>query len=169
MAPDHLIPVDAEQILVGQVLLSGDVITKAAQLLRPEHFGDAICRETFEAALSVWRDGRNVDLLTVANEMRKRPKASVSVPLADLAGFTYRVSSTVHFEDHAAIVKEHYAARVLRETGEALVAGTMKATDPLELLAPASDALQRVALVEDTPDVNAGRRAFELMNTRSEE
>ena len=104
---------DAEQIVMGQILLDHRVMSQAAQVLKADHFGDEKCKAAYECCLSVWRSGRGVDLLTVAEQLRKDHRIDVSSTMQELVGWTRRVSAPKHFDDHAQIVKEHYATRLL--------------------------------------------------------
>ncbi len=165
MTDIHLIPLDAERLVIGQILTDHRLMTGAAQFLKPEHFGDKSCREAYEAALAVWRDGRGVDLVTVAHEIRKKQEHFDPAVFAMLAEFTRPVAQTIHFQYHAEIVREHYASRVLMDAGRSLIDGTAKGSDPLELIAPANEALSRAVMADESTDVDAGLLAADLMNT----
>jgi replicative DNA helicase len=161
----ELIPKDVEQIVMGQILLDHKIMATAAQLLRAEHFGDDECREAYEACLSVWRSGSAVDLLTIAVHLQREQSAGISETMARMVGWTMRVSSPRNFDAHARIIRECFASRILRDAGEQLVRGTIEGKEYTELIAPATRALAQAAMAEDKPDVNAGTRAFELMNS----
>lgn len=165
MTDAYLIPTEAERLVIGQILTDHRLMTGAAQFLKPEHFGDQPCREAYEAALAVWRDGRGVDLLTVAHEIKKKQEHFDPAVFALLASFTQPVAQTIHFTYHAEIVREHYASRVLMRAGQSLIDGTAKGSDPLELIAPANEALSRAVMADESTDVDAGQLAADLMNT----
>jgi len=158
------IPTQAEMVCIGEILMDHRIATTAAQILRPEHFGDQSCREAYDAILSVWRDGKGVDLLTVGHEIAKRHRPHDPGRYTFLTTCIGMVASTVHFGYHAEIVREHYASRVLREAADGIIRGTASGEDPLSIIAPATEALSRAAMAEDVEDVNAGERAFDLMN-----
>ena len=165
MTDAYLIPTEAERLVIGQILTDHRLMTGAAQFLKPEHFGDKSCREAYEAALAVWRDGRGVDLVTVAHEIRKKQEHFDPAVFAMLAEFTRPVAQTIHFPYHAEIIREHYASRVLMDAGRSLIDGTAKGSDPLELIAPANEALSRAVMADESTDVDAGLLAADLMNT----
>jgi replicative DNA helicase len=161
----ELIPTDVEQIVIGQILLDHSVMSTAAQILRAEHFGNDECREAYEACLSVWRGGTGVDLLTIAVQLQREQSAGIGETMAKMVGWTMRVSAPRNFEAHATIIRECYASRILKDAGEQLVRGTIEGKEYTELIAPATRALAKASMAEDKPDVNAGTRAFELMNS----
>lgn len=67
----NLIPLEIEQLVVGQVLYSPDTIGRAARILKAEHFGDPECAKVYTAALDLWRSDVAVDLVTVCVQLRK--------------------------------------------------------------------------------------------------
>jgi replicative DNA helicase len=156
---------DAEQIVIGQILLDYRVMSQAAQLLKADHFGDAKCKAAYECCLTVWRLGRGVDLITVAEQLRKDQRIDVSATMKELVGYTRRVSAPKHFDDHAQIVKEHYATRLLAKAGQDLISGTSSGEEYIDLIGPANEALTKATLSQDRLDVNAGERAYQLLNS----
>jgi replicative DNA helicase len=106
-----------------------------------------------------------VDLLTIAVQLQREQSAGIGETMAKMVGWTLRVSAPRNFEAHATIIRECYASRILKNAGEQLVRGTIEGKEYTELIAPATRALAKASMAEDKPDVNAGTRAFELMNS----
>jgi replicative DNA helicase len=160
---DDLIPVSAERLVMGQVLYEPDVITKAAVRLKPEHFGDGRTRNAYETALDLWRKGGVVDLLTVTYAMHKG-----GWNLTDASTFLsecmYNVASTKHFDDHAAIVREHYGLRTLRIAGHEMVKGAVVGKDPVSLMSGLNVDFESATATE-SDDVNGAEIAYALLNT----
>jgi replicative DNA helicase len=162
---DSIRHADAEEIVMGQVLIDHNVITKAARLLKPEHFGDSACRHAYEACLSLWRQGIGVDLLTAADELHRTGKMPGNVKAHDLARWTNRVASPRHFEDHAELVRRNAGTRLLRKAGEGLILGTNRGTDPADLLPALSDAMSKAVMADVDDGVRAGEHAAKMMDT----
>lgn len=156
---------DAEQIVMGQILLDERVISRAARLLKPEHFSDNACRAAFSACLELWREGMGVNLLTVADRLTKAGKMPNVVKVYELSGWTNRVSSPRHFEEHAEIVRTNAATRLLRNAGERLMLGAAEGTDPAELLPALSEAMSKAVMADVDDGVRAGEHAAKMMDS----
>lgn len=165
-APAHsLHHKDAEQVVMGQILLDERVISTAARLLKPEHFSDDACRVAFSASLSLWREGVGVNLLTVADKLSKAGKMPNVVKVYELTEWTNRVSSPRHFEDHAEIVRTNAATRLLRSAGERLMLGAAEGADPAELLPALSEAMSKAVMADVDDGVRAGEHAAKMMDS----
>lgn len=106
-------PQDAEfeEAVLGACLLESKAITLVADRLRPEVFYNEKNREIYAALQSMYRNGQNIDIITVKNELVRRGKLEfVGGPYA-LACISGRVVSSIHLEYHAAILKQKYIRR----------------------------------------------------------
>lgn len=159
---EDLIPTSAERLIIGQVVYSKDMITKAAAKLKPDHFGDPMSRDAFTACLDLWRGGGSVDLLTASYAMSKGGK-SLNDCAAFLSECMYHVASTAHFDDHAAIVREHYGLRTLRIAGHAMATGAVAGEDPVSLMSGLNIDFESASATE-SDDVNGAEVAYELLN-----
>ena len=79
--PPH--DLDAEEALLGAMLLSRDAIADAVNLIRPEHFYRPAHAHVYEAVCSLYAQGEPADAVTVAAELNARG-------LADKVGATPR-------------------------------------------------------------------------------
>lgn len=69
-------PQDAEleEVVLGACLLESKAITLVADRLRPEVFYNEKNREIYAALQSMYRNGQNIDIITVKNELVRRGK-----------------------------------------------------------------------------------------------
>jgi replicative DNA helicase len=128
-----LIPLEIEQLVIGQVLYSPDTIGRAARILKPDHFGDPECRKVYAAALDLWRADVAVDLMTVYMELRKRGGMENGMQVAELAGYTTRVAQTINFEDHVKILLEYFRRRTLLSASNSIASGLQGNDDTSEV------------------------------------
>ena len=72
--PDKLLPNEpqAEKLVLGTIMTERNALNEVRELLAPECFYDKLNRELFEAILAIDARGESPDMVTVANEMRKR-------------------------------------------------------------------------------------------------
>ena len=60
---------EAEQSLLGAVLLESDCLNRVLDIVRPEYFYNENHREIFSAMHRLFRSGSPVDIITVLNEL----------------------------------------------------------------------------------------------------
>lgn len=116
--PDVMPPccIDAEEAVLGCLLLDGDAIDLIQHKLKPEHFYISIYRDIYRACLNVSKKS-TVSLLTVTNYLNDRgtlQKIGGRNKLAQL--FESQVSST-NIDNFAALVIEKAIRRQLIELG----------------------------------------------------
>lgn len=161
---EDLNPAEAEGIVIGQVLYEPGCIARAAQLLKPEHFYDQSLGAVFAASFDLWRAGTPVDVVSVITELRKRQGLEKAGGAHRLASLMAMVAQTAHLEHHAMIVRDYHGLRVLREAGKDLATAANVSADPDELIASINASVQEAAGVDIGTDVNAGDRAYAMMN-----
>ncbi len=162
---NDLIPTEAESAALGAVLLDNRVISKAARILRPEHYGSDPHRITYAVCLDLWRDGKAVDLVTVAHALKRHNKLETVGGPYWLSCLTSGIGSAAHFADHAAIVREYHSLRTLRQSGMKLMNGANPGEDPMELIAAMNVDVEKATGADVENDVNAGDMAYTLLNS----
>lgn len=105
---DRLPPqsLEAEQSVLGSMLIEKDAILRATDILEPADFYRDAHRKVFEAIVRLADRGEAVDIITVTEELRRRGE------LEDIGGIGY-ISSLANMVPTAANV-EHYA-RIVEE------------------------------------------------------
>jgi len=104
---------EAEESVLGALLLDKDAVIAVAQFLRPEDFYDDKHREIYESALELFEDRTPIDVLTVSEKLKKRKtlkEVGGSGYLADLAN---KVPTAAHVEHYGRIVKDSAIKRAL--------------------------------------------------------
>ncbi|MCL4540173.1 MAG: replicative DNA helicase [Bacteroidetes bacterium] len=105
--------VDAEKAVLGAILLDRSAVSVAAELLEPEQFYSANHGKIFEAMLTLYGQGLEVDAITVREELRKRGllhEVGGSMYLNDLVS---SVATSANIEAHCQIVVEKAMLRKL--------------------------------------------------------
>jgi replicative DNA helicase len=100
--------VEAEESVLGSMLLSKDAIAEVLELLREDDFYRPAHRTVFRAVLELYGHGDAVDAITVAEELRRNGA------LADIGGapFLHTLVASVPTAANAA-----YYARIVKEAG----------------------------------------------------
>lgn len=112
---DRLPPqnIEAEQSILGALLIDKDSVIKIVQILRTEHFYRSNHQAIFSAILSLYERREPADVVTVADELRELKlldKAGGEGYLADLVNL---VPTVANVEAYAKIVKDAYIRRSL--------------------------------------------------------
>jgi replicative DNA helicase len=138
----------AEAACIAAVMLDDDGSRGAWQtlslMLSPAHFHEPRHATLWAALAAIKGRGAAVDVLTIAAELKARGKFTRDTPQF-VGEVTDEVITPAHCEDHAKIVRECHARRVIADIGARL---TRAATDPtkapLALRDLAVEALRRV-------------------------
>jgi replicative DNA helicase len=109
--------VEAEQSVLGGMLISKDAIADVIEVLRPGDFYRPAHQVIYEAAVDLYGRGEPVDQITVAAELTRQgamQRAGGAAYLIDLAGFVPTAASAGYY---AKIVAEQAILRRLVEAG----------------------------------------------------
>jgi len=112
---------EAEESVLGAMLLDKDAVIAVAEFLSPEDFYDERLKEVYQACLDLYQDRTPIDVLTVADTLKKSKKLksiAISSFLADLAN---KVPTAAHVEHYGRIVKDTATRRSLMSAAGHLV------------------------------------------------
>lgn len=112
---------EAEESVLGALLLDKDAIIAVAEFLSPDDFYDDRHRDVYISCLELYEDRVPVDVLTVAERLKKRKvlkKVGGSSRLAELAN---KVPTAAHVEHYGKIVKDAATKRSLMSAASRLV------------------------------------------------
>ena len=104
---------DIEESVLGALLLDQNAITNAIDILRPEYFYEPNHELIYRAVTALFRDGNPVDLLSVADQLKKDGEFEKVGGLNKLVSLTNRITSAAHIEYHVRILSEKYIQREL--------------------------------------------------------
>ncbi|HEY5601108.1 MAG TPA: replicative DNA helicase [Patescibacteria group bacterium] len=105
--------VEAEQSVLGALLIDKDAIISIAEILKAEHFYKDSHAEIFRSCLILFEKREPIDLITLTNELKKNgtlEKVGGSAYLAQLASFVPTAANITHY---AKIVKDDATKREL--------------------------------------------------------
>ena len=128
--------VEAEQSVIGSMLMDRDAIADVADILTKEDFYYSQYGLLFEAMVTLYNEGKPVDLLTVSNKL-KEMGAPESVSSMEYVGDIIAVVPTsTHAKQYAQIVQDKAVLRKMikftEKTTEACYAGRSEVADLLE-------------------------------------
>jgi replicative DNA helicase len=116
---DRLPPqnIDAEEAILGGILLDPEAITRVADLIRPEGFYISAHQEIYRAALALQAQGRATDLMSVTAWLRDRGLLDKIGGQSKLVQIIDRTVSAVNIDQYAQLVMDKYMRRRLIRAG----------------------------------------------------
>ncbi len=112
---------EAEESVLGAMLIDKDAVIAVAEFLLPEDFYDERLRDIYQACLDLYEARSPIDVLTVTERLKKRKtikNVGSSSFLADLAN---KVPTAAHVEHYGRIVKDTATKRSLMSAASRLV------------------------------------------------
>ncbi len=104
---------DAEQAVLGSMLLEEEAIVQATELLEESAFYSETHSKIFSTLVALYRASVPVDLVTVTNELRKHDRLDEIGGPAYLATLTNAVPTAANIEHYCRIVKQKSILRNL--------------------------------------------------------
>ncbi|MCQ2410668.1 MAG: replicative DNA helicase [Elusimicrobiaceae bacterium] len=139
--------IDAEMAVLGSMMLDGEALTDALEILKPEHFYKEAHQKIFAAAQALAQRNQAVDIVTLSEELKKNNL------LTQLGGEVYltqlvdKVATAAHVKHYAEIVYKKYVVRDLIHTATGLVQRCYKEEDddPQILIDSAADQIYKLS------------------------
>ncbi len=120
----HKIPpqnIEAEQSVLGGVLIENEAINKVMEILAPDDFYRDAHRKIFGVLIDLSERDEPADLITMTNELRKRDQLDAIGGASYLASLIDSVPTAANIEYYARIVKEKAVLRKLIETSTEII------------------------------------------------
>lgn len=111
---------EAEQSVLGALLLDKDAVVQVADFLTAEHFYKQAHGQIFEAMLKLYEERQPIDLVTLTEELKSRKLLRAVGGSAYLTALVEAVPTAAHVEEYGRIVKGHYIRRELIRVGSEL-------------------------------------------------
>ncbi|MCH7730148.1 replicative DNA helicase [Patescibacteria group bacterium] len=112
---------EAEGSVLGALLLDKDAIIAVAEFLAPENFYDERNRSIFESCLDLYEERAPIDVLTVAERLKKKKMLKKVGGASYLAELANKVPTAAHVEHYGKIVKDQATKRSLMVAASKLV------------------------------------------------
>ncbi len=106
--------IDAEQSLLGALLIDRDAIVRVAEVLRPANFYRTDTHgQIFRAMQSLFEKREPIDLVTLTEELKRQNLLDKIGGSAYLATLVNLVPTSAHVDRYAGIIKQHAIRREL--------------------------------------------------------
>ncbi len=112
---------EAEESVLGAMLLDKDAVIAVAEFLHPEDFYDERLQEVYKACLDLYEERTPIDVLTVTEKLKKRKTFKISESSSFLADLANKVPTAAHVEHYGRIVRDTATKRALMAAASRLV------------------------------------------------
>ncbi len=130
--------IDAEQSVLGAILLDREAIYKAMKILQPEDFYRESHKIIYETMLALNESGNPVDLITVSDQLKARGELDKAGGVAYIASLAEMVPTAANIEFYAHIVEEKSLLRTLIHVSTRIAGlGYEEGEEPEKLIAEA--------------------------------
>ncbi len=121
--PEINIPIniEAEEAVLGGLLLDSGAINRIAHMLNSEHFSLMSHQAIYDCALSLYNRGNTVDLMSITQRLAATNQLTGIGGTAKLAQLVNRTVSAVNIDRYALLLIDKYRRRKLIEIGNTLV------------------------------------------------
>lgn len=131
IGPDRLPPqvIEAEQAVIGSMLVNPDTVPTVLETLKPEHFYKQAHKLVFQSIIELFNDNEPIDIVTVSESLRdidKLESIGGRVYINDLA---LNIVTTANVEYHAKKVLEKSVLRDLIKAGTSIVSEAYEETN----------------------------------------
>lgn len=120
MKVPQLIPpqaIEAEEAVLGAMLIQQDIAPKVFTLLQPEHFYKAASGITFRAMRKLYQQSLPIDILSVTDQLKKDRQIENVGGVLFVSQLTTNSSPVVSVEHHCLIIHQQYLRRKLGQEG----------------------------------------------------
>ena len=119
--------IEAEESLIGAMLLSSEAVSIAYETVQPEDFYRPLHGQIFGAIMALTHAGEPIDYVTVQAKLQER--GAVAIELAVLSSLQMNTPSAANAQHYAEIVRDKAQQRRLIAVGGEIVDDSYVATD----------------------------------------
>jgi replicative DNA helicase len=124
--------IEAEQSVLGSMLIDRDAIITAAEMLKPSDFYRDGHQKIFTAMLALAERNEPVDLITLAEELEQQKQLEAIGGLPYLTTLANLVPTAANIGYYAKIVQEKAVLRAMIHAATGIVSRCFEANEPLE-------------------------------------
>ena len=126
--------IEAEQSVIGCMMLSRDAITIATDILREEDFYSRQYGLVFQAIVELNDAGKSVDIVTLQNKLREKDAPPEVSSLEFVKELMLSIPTAAHIRDYAEIVAQKAVLRRLIRASEEIANVCYAGKDSLEAI-----------------------------------
>ena len=129
----------AEQAVLGSMLVSRDAVQAAVEVLKPEDCYREDNREIYSAIMDIYSIGKEIDMITVTEQLRLRGTLERIGGTQNLATLIDNVPTTSNIENYVKIVEEKSTLRNLIRVANDIIKTGYSQTEELDSIIEQSE------------------------------
>lgn len=163
---DRLPPqnIDAEEAILGGILLDPEAIGRVAEILQSDAFYISAHRDIYRAALTLYSQGQPTDLMSVTAWLGDRNLLQKIGGQNRLAQLVDRTVTAVNIDQYAHLVMEKYLRRRLIQAGTEIAQMGYETSSPLETTLDKAEQIV-FAITQDRPKQGLSATSDILVST----
>lgn len=123
---------EAEQSLLGAVLLENEALSKALEIIKPEDFYYESHRQIFECMIELFNKNEPADIITITEILKRKGKLEQIGGASYLADLSEKIPTAANIEYYAKIIKEKALLRNLINSATQIASRAMRAEENIE-------------------------------------
>jgi len=151
--------IEAEESLLGAMMLSADAVANAYDLVRPEDFYRPLHGQIFSAIIALSNAGEPIDYVTVQNQIQQH--GSTPVDIGVLSALSMNTANSANANQYAMLVREKSQQRKLISVASEIVDEAYKPTDDVDMLIDQAEA--RINAITDSRGFESVSHITELL------
>jgi len=145
--------IDAEQAVLGALLVNPVVITRIVELIKPESFYKQAHRYIYTAISDLFNSNEPIDIVTVSEHLRNHDKLEIVGGRAYINDLALSVVTTANVDYYAKIVSEKSVLRELIKAGSEIVTMAYEDSDTDTILDTAEKVIFSIAQKRTNDDL----------------
>jgi len=138
--------IEAEQAVLGSLLIDKDAIVKVADIIVPQDFYKDIHQMVYSAMLEVWEQREPIDILSIANRLEEKGELALVGGRSYLASLANIVPTSSHVTSYAQIVqKKSILRKAIKASTEIVTMAYEEESDALKILDKAEQKLFNIS------------------------
>ena len=125
---------DAEQSVLGSMLLDKEAVAAASEVLQGEDFYSDAHKEIYEAILDTYDQGKPVDLVTLAEALRQRGSLDAVGGGTYISDLSMSVPSTANIRYYVRIIEEKSILRKLIGASNEIIKESYEASEDMDII-----------------------------------
>ena len=119
----RLVPqdIDAEEALLGAILINPDSLSKVVEYLTPQSFYKMAHKYVYEAILSLYNNNERIDIVTVSDMLNLNSKLEAVGGRSFINDLSFKAITSSNIEYYAKIIQEKSIKRALISAGAEIV------------------------------------------------
>ena len=145
--------VEAEEAVLGAILVNPMSLGRIVETLKPESFYKPAHKVIYEAVLELFRKNEPIDIVTVSEHLRNKEELDLAGGRSYINDLALNVVTTANVEFYAKIIQEKEIKRALINAGSEIVSMSYDNDDTDAVLDNAQKLIFNIAAQKDTSDL----------------